>query len=152
MRFSAKEQYGLRAMAELAARYGQDYVPLSEVAQSQGIALATLEQLVAPLRRAGLLVSTRGAAGGYALARPPERISVGDVLRALEGALVPIPCLEEAGSTRCARASECTTRPVWALVRARLSETLDSLTLADVCGQEIDARRREPRVTLGDTS
>ncbi|HOG46336.1 MAG TPA: Rrf2 family transcriptional regulator [Anaerolineae bacterium] len=137
MRFSAKEQYGLRAMAELASRYGQGQVALSEVAQSQGISLATLEQVVAPLRRAGLLESTRGASGGYALARPPQAISVGDVLRAIDGALVPIPCLEDAGGACCERAHQCATRPVWALVRARLAETLDSLTLADVCRQDI---------------
>ncbi len=137
MRFSSKEQYGLRAMAELASRYGEGPISLSEVAQRQGIALATLEQIVAPLRRAGLLESTRGASGGYTLARAPERITVADVLRALEGAIVPIPCLEEKSGARCDRASECTTRPVWALVRDRLIETLDSTTLADVCKQEI---------------
>ncbi len=134
MRFSAKEQYGLRAMAELASRYGEGYIALSEVAHNQGISLATLEQVVAPLRRAGLLESTRGALGGYALARPPAEVSVGDVLRAIDGALVPIPCLQEAGGS-CVRVRECATRPVWALVHSRLVETLDSLTLADVCGQ-----------------
>ncbi len=137
MRFSTKEQYGLRAMAELASRFGQGPIALSEVAQSQGIALATLEQIIAPLRRAGLLTSTRGATGGYALARAPEQITIGDVLRALEGALVPIPCLESGSTTRCARAPQCTTRPVWVLVRDRLVETLDHTTLADVCNQEI---------------
>ncbi len=137
MRFSAKEQYGLRAMADLASHYGRGHVPLSEVAQRQGIALATLEQIVAPLRRAGLLESTRGASGGYALARPPAQVSVGDVLRALDGALVPIPCLENAGGAHCVRARQCATRPVWALVHARLAETLDTLTLADVCQQDI---------------
>ena len=137
MHFSAKEQYGLRAMAELAARFGQGPIALSEVAQAQGISLATLEQVVAPLRRAGLLISSRGAAGGYTLARPPEQITVADVLRALEGALVSIPCLEGDAATRCERAEQCATRPVWALVRDRLVETLDHTTLADVCSQEI---------------
>jgi Rrf2 family protein len=144
MRFSAREQYGLRAMAELASRYGEGPIPLGEVAHVQGIALATLEQIVAPLRRAGLLESTRGASGGYALARPPERITVGDVLRALEGSLVPMPCLDESGA-QCERASQCATRPVWALVRDRLVETLDRTTLAkvacaprDVCHQKPD--------------
>jgi Rrf2 family transcriptional regulator, cysteine metabolism repressor len=135
MHFSTKEQYGLRAMAELAARYGEGPIPLSEVAQSQGIALATLEQVVAPLRRAGLLASTRGATGGYALTRPPAGITVGDVLRALEGSLAPVPCLED-NAVHCARAAQCATRPVWALVLARLVETLDSTTLADVCHPE----------------
>jgi Rrf2 family cysteine metabolism transcriptional repressor len=136
MHFSAKEQYGLRAMAELAARYGEGPVPLSEVAQSQGISLATLEQVVAPLRRAGLLVSTRGASGGYALARGPEEVTVADVLRALEGNLAPVPCLEE-GATPCEHARRCATRPVWALVRDRLVETLECTTLAALC-QGID--------------
>ena len=138
MRFSSKELYGLRAMADLASRYGEGPIPLSEVAQTQGIALATLEQIVAPLRRAGLLESTRGATGGYALARPPQEITVADVLRALEGALVPVPCLEQGASAQCERARLCATRPVWALVRARLVETLDNTTLADVCNQEIN--------------
>lgn len=137
MRFSAKEQYGLRAMAELAARYGEGPIALSEVAESQDISLDTLEQIVAPLRRAGLLESTRGANGGYQLARPPAQITVGDVLRALEGALVPIPCLAGDAASQCARAGQCSTRPVWALVRDRLVETLDHTTLADVCNQEI---------------
>ncbi len=136
MRFSRKEEFGLRTMAELAARYGQGPVALSEVAESQGIALDTLEQIVAPLRRAGLLESTRGASGGYQLAHTPGEITVGDVLRALEGALVPIPCLDDTVA-RCARADGCTARPVWALVRDRLVETLDHTTLADVCNQEI---------------
>ncbi len=142
MRFSAREQYGLRAIAELASRYGEGYVALSEVAESQGISLATLEQVVAPLRRAGLLVSMRGALGGYALAHPPEQISVADVLRALEGTLVPVPCLEGGGSL-CERAGECATRPVWALVHRRLAETLERLTLADVCSQDILDLRSE---------
>ncbi len=136
MRFSSKEMYGLRAMAELASRYGEGPIALSEVAESQGIALATLEQIVAPLRRAGLLESTRGASGGYALSRPPEEITVADVLRAVEGALVPLPCLEAGAAGACERANLCATRPVWALVRDRLVETLDHTTLADVCHRE----------------
>lgn len=140
MRFSSREQYGLRLMAELAARYGERPVPLSEVADAQGIALATLEQIVAPLRRSGLVISTRGATGGYTLARPPTEMTVGDVLRALEGGLVPVPCLDPGGE-RCERAQRCTTRPVWALVRDRLVETLDRLTLEDVCRQRVDEEK-----------
>ncbi len=137
MRFTSREQYGLRAMAELALHFGEGPVPLSEVAQSQGISLATLEQVVAPLRRAGLLESTRGASGGYALTRPPAEVTVADVLRALEGDLAPVPCLEE-GAAVCERAQRCATRPVWELVRDRLVETLDRTTLADVCNQTLD--------------
>ncbi|MCL6429511.1 MAG: Rrf2 family transcriptional regulator [Anaerolineae bacterium] len=140
MRFSSREQYGLRLMAELASHYGEGYIPLSEVAEAQGIPLATLEQVIAPLRRAGLVISTRGATGGYTLARPPAEMTVGDVLRVLEGGLVPIPCLDADG-VRCERVESCATRPVWALVRDRLVETLDRLTLEDVCRQRVDEEK-----------
>lgn len=137
MRFSSKELYGLRLMAELAARHGKGPIPLSEVAESQGISLATLEQVVAPLRRAGLLASTRGASGGYTLTRAPAEVTVADVLSAVEGGLAPVPCLEE-GAARCERVGQCVTRPVWALVRDRLVETLDRTTLADLCNQTVN--------------
>jgi Rrf2 family protein len=133
MRFSAKERYGLRAMAELARYYGQGPISLTEVAQAQGIPLPYLEQIVAPLRRAGLLTSTRGAYGGYALAREPETITAGDIIRALGGSVVPIRCVAEAGERQfCEREGTCTTRSVWERVRDRLVETLDSITLADL--------------------
>ena len=140
MKFSAREQYGLRAMAELARRYGQGPISLSEVAQAQGISLSYLEQVIAPLRRAGLLVSTRGAHGGYSLARDPGIITTGDVIRALEGAIAPIKCItDEENCAPCAREDICATRSVWEKVRARLVETLDSTTLADLIQ---DARKQ----------
>jgi len=133
MRFSAKEQYALRALVELAGCHGKGPVPLSQVAAAQEISLAYLEQIVAPLREAGLLESRRGAYGGYALARTPAQITVGDVLRVLEGAIVPVPCVSPAGS--CAREAGCATRLVWERVHNSLVETLDSITLADLAEQ-----------------
>ena len=135
MHFTSKERHGLRAVAELAVRYGEGPVPLSEVAEAQGIALATLEQVVAPLRRAGLLVATRGVSGGYTLARSPESISVGEVLRAL-GDRAAAPCLESHAA--CERAPSCITRPIWAAVQERLHETLDDTSLADIARRACD--------------
>jgi Rrf2 family protein len=131
MKISAKEQYGLRAMAELAARYGQGPVPLSEVADAQGMSRDYLEQIVPALRKAGLLKSTRGAHGGYQLARVPESITVGQVLKALDGDLLPMRCVSEKAEA-CDRSSICAARTVWTKVHARVSETLSEMTLADL--------------------
>ena len=89
MRVSAKGDYAIRAMADLALQFGQGLVPIQDVAHRQGIPQRYLEQVLLLLKRAGFLVSRRGSAGGYRLARPPEAISVGDVLRAVEGNLGP---------------------------------------------------------------
>jgi Rrf2 family protein len=130
MRLSAKEQHGLRAMAELAARYGQGPVPLGEVAEAQGISGDYLEQIVPALREAGLVQSTRGAHGGYQLTRAPESITVGQVLQALEGDIFPLRCVSE--DQECDRSAMCAARTVWTKVHARVSETLDEMTLADL--------------------
>lgn len=133
MRFSAKEEYALRALVELADHHGQGPISLSRVSEAQNISLAYLEQIVGPLRERGVLESTRGAYGGYTLGRSPARITVGEVLRALEGAIVPIPCVSPEGS--CPRTERCATRLVWERVRQSLVETLDSMTLADLVDQ-----------------
>jgi len=133
MRLSAKEQYGLRAMVEFARRYGQGLTSLSAVAQAQAISPAYLEHVVRPLRHAGLLDSARGAHGGYQLARPPEAISVGEVIRALEGAVVPFACVSDSAATPCVRGEgACAARRVWEKVRDRLTEALDATTLSDL--------------------
>lgn len=132
MKVSAKEQYGLRAMAELAKAYGQGPVPLSEIAQAQDVSLYYLEQVVPDLRDAGLLNSTRGAKGGYELARPPEQITVGEVLRALDGELLPVRCVEEGRQEPCDRTDDCAARTVWQTIYRQLRRTLDNMVLADL--------------------
>ncbi len=132
MRVSAKELYGLRAMGEFARHFGQGPLSLAEIAKSQGISQAYLEQIAIDLRRAGLLVSTRGAQGGYALSRSPETMTAGDVIRALEGSILPVECMIEERCVPCAYEEGCTARSIWQRVRDRLVETLDSITLADL--------------------
>jgi Rrf2 family protein len=120
-------------MVEFARRYGTGPVSLGEIAESQDISLSYLEQIVVPLRKAGLLLSWRGASGGYRLAVAPAEVTAGDVIRALEGPLVPIKCLTgEDKSAGCGREGRCATRAVWQKVRARLEEALDTTTLADL--------------------
>jgi Rrf2 family cysteine metabolism transcriptional repressor len=136
MKLSTREQYGVRAMVELARSYGQGPLPLAEVSRLQNISLAYLEQIVAPLREAGLVVSTRGAHGGYHLAREPHAITVGDILRALEGPIAPVQCVSEVRQAdRCEREEVCLTRHVWEKVRDSIVTALDSTTLSDLIEQ-----------------
>jgi Rrf2 family cysteine metabolism transcriptional repressor len=132
VRISAKELYGLRAISEFARHYGQGPLSLSEVARTQGISQAYLEQIAIDLRRAGVLESRRGAQGGYMLARAPEATTAGDVIRALEGAILPVQCMVDQKCVPCSREEGCTARGIWEQVRDRLVETLDSISLADL--------------------
>lgn len=138
MRFSTKGEYGLMACYDLARYGGGDPVPLKAIAERQGISEAYLEQLVGALRRAGLVRSVRGAQGGYTLGRKPAEITVGDVIRVLEGPIAPVDCVApgEAGAeTCCARSAGCVTRPIWERLRDSMERVLDSISLADLVAE-----------------
>ncbi len=132
--FSTKGEYGVRLMVELARHHGEGPVSLADVAEHEDLPRPYLEQLVVSLREAGLVTSTRGARGGYTLARPPEEIRMGDVLRALEGPIVPMVCAahDREQSGICGRTTFCTVNALWVKVRDAISDAVDSLTLADL--------------------
>jgi Rrf2 family transcriptional regulator, cysteine metabolism repressor len=132
VKVSAKEQYGLRAMAELSRQYGAGPISLNEVAQAQDISLDYLEQVIPALRDAGLLNSKRGAKGGYELARSPEQITIGQILRALDGDILPVQCVGDECKEACVRTNECGARTVWQAVHDQLLDTLDGMVLADL--------------------
>ena len=92
MKFSTKDRYALLLMVELASATPGEYLPLKAVSDNQGISVKYLEQIVAPLSKAGLVESGRGSQGGYRLSRPAAQITAGDILRAVEGEIVPVPC------------------------------------------------------------
>jgi Rrf2 family protein len=119
-------------MGEFARSFGQGPMSLTEVARKQGISQSYLEQIAIDLRRAGLLHSRRGVQGGYYLAHAPEATTAGDVIRALEGSILPIQCVAEKKCTPCSLEDGCSARGIWQQVRDRLVETLDSITLADL--------------------
>ncbi len=133
MRLSKKAQYGTRAMLELALNYQRGVVSLSHIARQQGISLKYLEQLIRPLRRAGMVEGTRGATGGYRLRRSPSQISVGEVIRALEEPMNPVECLDD--TRLCHRADQCRARGVWAYLSQSIQRTLDAITLEDILMQ-----------------
>lgn len=130
MKISTKGRYALRLMLGIALRPGGKPVSLRDVAKQEGISDKYLEQIVTPLNRAGLVKSVRGAGGGYLLTRAPEAYTVGEILRVLEGDLVPVSCADAPGE--CSRSSFCVTQEVWAKVTAAVSDVVDNITLADL--------------------
>jgi Rrf2 family protein len=131
-------------MTELAKSYGERTLSLSEIASVEHMPLPYLEQLVSPLRRAGLIEGIRGAHGGYRLTRSPAEITVGEVVRILEGpdATAPVECLAESYvDGGCTRESACASRPLWARLKAAFDAVVDSTTLADLCPERTPARR-----------
>ena len=132
--FSTKGEYGVRLMVQLGRHFGQGPASLAEIAAEEDLPRAYLEQLVISLRDAGLVRSTRGAHGGYELARDPGEIRMSTVLRALEGPLAPMICASDdpEHATVCDRSSRCTVNILWVRVRDAITSTLDSMTLADL--------------------
>ncbi len=131
MKLSTKGRYGLKAMFELALHYGEGPIPLKNVAESQGISEHYLEQLIAVLRKNGLVQSVRGSQGGYMLIEAPRKITVGDIIRVLEGEIAPSDCVTEDSNT-CDRENKCVTKLVWIKIRDSINEVIDSITLEDM--------------------
>jgi Rrf2 family cysteine metabolism transcriptional repressor len=121
-------------MVQLARHYGTGPASLAGIAAEEDLPRAYLEQLVVNLREAGLVVSTRGAHGGYELARPPEDISMSQVLRALEGPIAPMICASDdpEHATACDRSAHCTVNVLWVRVRDAITSTLEAMSLADL--------------------
>ena len=139
--FSTKGEYGVRLMVQLARHFGTGPASLTEIAAEEDLPRAYLEQLVVSLREAGLVVSTRGAHGGYELARPPETIPMSEVLRALEGPIAPMICASDdpEHAVLCDRSARCTVNVLWVRVRDAIIGALDSMTLADLAPQRLVA-------------
>lgn len=139
VRLTAKSEYGLLALIELAGREGQGPVSAREIASAQAIPIKFLEQLLVSLRQAGLVTSRRGAHGGFELGASSSAITVLSVVEALEGALRPSPC---AGGTDCARAGACAAANVWERASDALSDVFRNTSLAALAAEQsaLDAR------------
>ena len=125
-------------MVQLGRHYGTGPASLAEIATLEDMPRAYLEQLAFVLRDAGLVVSTRGAHGGYQLARAPQLIQMSEVLRALEGPLAPMICAtEDDAHDLCGRTSSCTVNLLWVRVRDAVAGALDGVTLADLVPQRL---------------
>ena len=127
MKLSTKGRYGARAVLELALRYGKGPVMVKEIAESQDISERYLEHILNSLRISGLVKSTRGAHGGYELAKPPAHITLGEVIRSLEGPIEIVACTED---KVCTRTQLCVTHRIWCEVRSAVENVIDSISLA----------------------
>ena len=131
MRLTTKSRYGTRLMLDLAINTQQKPVPLSDVSKRQNISIKYLEQLTRKLKKSGLIKSQRGPFGGYILAKPPGKITVGDIVQALEGIVVITECSgeEDKFCGVCNRAGDCLSRWVWIKASRAMFECLDQITL-----------------------
>jgi Rrf2 family transcriptional regulator, cysteine metabolism repressor len=152
MMFSTRSEYGVRVMVQLGRRHGAGPVSLADVAVSEELPLAYLEQLVSRLRKAELVTSTRGAHGGYELARAPEAITMAEVVRALEGTIAPMQCLTDPVTKRvlCNHLLDadesCATKLMWTRVHGAVNRALEQTTLAELVSfAEHGAKAPQPR-------
>lgn len=146
MKLSTKGRYGLRAVIDLALHCDDEAIALSSIAERQNISISYLEQLIAKLKKAGIVESKRGAQGGYILAKSPEEISVGDILRALEGDLHPVDCAEiYGGKSTCSSSDLCVTKYVWKRISDSINDAVDALMLSELVeeGRSIQALKKE---------
>jgi len=150
LKLTTKGRYGLRAVIDWAMYAKNDPVSLSDVAERQNISISYLEQLVAKLKKTGIVQSTRGAQGGYALAKAPEEISVGEILRALEGSLSPVDCsaVDGEGETECSASNFCVTKYVWKRINDSINDTVNNMFLSELLEEsekvKSDATKVEP--------
>jgi Rrf2 family transcriptional regulator, cysteine metabolism repressor len=145
MKVSSRGEYGVRAMVSLAKHYGQGPMSIAAMAKDSSVPMPYLEQLIGPLRRAGLVESTRGARGGYKLTRSPSDVRVGEVYRVMEGPVAPMDCVsEDVTQQTCPLIDGCETRPVWLRMRDAIVDSLDSMTLADLIAQSPRRMREAP--------
>ena len=141
MKISTKGKYGLRAMIDLAQYSEQEAVSISSIAQRQKISESYLEQLVAKLKKAGLVISIRGAAGGSRLARPASDISVGDVLRALEGDVRAVICTAQT-EEGCEGEELCVTKYVWQRINESIEKTVDEMMIDQLVAESRKAQEK----------
>lgn len=130
MKITTRSRYGVRLMLELARNFDKGQVLLKDIARNEEISEKYLSLIIIPLRTAGLVQSTRGAHGGYSLTRPPEEITLKDIVQVLEGGISLVDCVENSSS--CSRSQTCVSRDVWSIVSERISETLESISLGDL--------------------
>ncbi len=131
---STKGRYALRIMIDLAGNGQGSYVPLKEMAERQDISLKYLESIMPNLIKSGLVSASQGRGGGYALSRPAEEYSIGEILKAAEGDLIPVACL--ADGYVCPRADSCRTLPVWKKLDGIIGDYLDRVPLSELLTEE----------------
>ncbi|MCL4501908.1 MAG: Rrf2 family transcriptional regulator [Deltaproteobacteria bacterium] len=133
MKLSARSRYGTRLMVDMAQHYHDGPIRLTNVAERQGISVKYLEQIIIPLKKADYIRSVRGPKGGHILARPPEEITVGEIVALLEEGASFVKCSDQ--DEACERSSTCLTRRLWKEAAQTMFDKLYAITLAEVIGE-----------------
>lgn len=143
MRITTLAEYGVICALHLAKRVGEGPVTGRDIAARERLPVDYVEQILLRMRRAGIVKSTRGAHGGYALARPPEEVSVRDVIAASELQTFDLHCVTHpVEEERCSASHDCSIRPVWVLLQQKIDAVLDGVHLSDLLHQESEVRDR----------
>ena len=143
MKVSTKGDYATRAMQDLALHYDQGPIQIEEIARRQHLPVRYLEQILLSLKRAGFLESRRGVNGGYYLAKHPREITVGAIIRVMEGPIIPIFCVGSGKREICIEEPHCSLRDIWNEVRDAVVRIVDHITLEDLCRQIRVKRERQ---------
>ena len=143
MKLSTKSEYGLRAMLNIAMNDSEVATSITDISKEEGISVAYLEQLLNKLRRQGLLESVRGPKGGYILSRDKSAITVGDIVKTLEGSLYPLHCVatRDGSQSVCKKSKGCIPKLVWIKLAKTIGECLDSISLETLCAETRRAYR-----------
>lgn len=135
LRLTTKGEYGVRAMLEIAKHYNSGPLTIREISESQDVSVAYLEQILNKLRRAGLIQSLKGPGGGYVLVKRPREVSVGKILKTLEGPFAVTACLVP-NTRECNRSEGCVARLMWKSLSEKIENFLESITLQDLILKE----------------
>lgn len=133
MKISFRGDYALKAILDLSLHYNKGLVRIQEIAKRQDIPIKYLEQILLALKGAGYLSSQRGAKGGYYLAKNPKNITLGEIIRLMEGPISPITCVSKSCFKRCNEETKCVFRPLWNKIRLLNEEVVDQTSFADMC-------------------
>jgi len=144
MKLSTRGRYSARLMLQLAIHYGKGPLYLKQIAKAEDISEKYLGQLVSALKTARLVNSSRGSHGGYMLAREPKSVRLGDIIRAVEGSLAPVECVND--PSICDRTKKCITIDIWKLLGQKINKTLDSITLEDMVKMQLKKDGKQQNV------
>lgn len=150
MRITTLAEYGVICALHLAKRAGEGPVTGRDIAAGERLPVDYVEQILLRLRRAGIVKSTRGPRGGYALAKPPEDVSVRDVIAASELQTFDLHCVTHpVEEERCSASHACSIRPVWLMLQQKIDAVLDGVRLSDLLHEESEVRQRVGLVERG---
>lgn len=148
MKLSKKSDYALRAMIYLSMNYQRGAVQIKEISAKEKIPQKFLENILLALRKVGILNSKMGLRGGYELARSPDLITLGDVIRVLDGAIAPVNCVSQISYKPCSEEVTCVIRGVMMDVRKAITDVLDTITFADMCKRVKDSLEKKESEVL----